>query len=96
MWSTVWTPQPNLNFIENCEGCCSVAQELTHLACQWILWSQLGSEDVSCQLQMERKIQPHMQSLRNINLNLQQIIPATSPRVQLGFSLPANKWQETN
>ena len=78
---------------------CSVEQEFTHFVCQWMLWSQLWSqlwsEDVSCQLQIKVKIQPCIQYFRKNNHNLQQIIPATSPLVQLGFSFPAIKWQES-
>ena len=47
----------------------------------------------------KRIIQPSIQSFSTeiqLNLNLQQVIPATSPLAQLGFSLPAIKWQESN
>ena len=71
-------------------------QEFTHFVCQWMLWSQLWSEGVSRQLQIKVKIQPCIQYFRNVNHNLQQIIPATSPLVQLGFFLPAIKWQESD
>ena len=73
-----------------------VEQKFTHFVCQWMLWSQLWSEGVSRQLQIKVKIQPCIQYFRNVNHNLQQIIPATSPLVQLGFSLPAIEWKESN